>query len=104
MSAWPFSVPLRQLCAQVVRLAKKYEIPTSLLVGRQRLQPGPASRSTKSPACSHFQGKAADLERRLTAENSAVRSAASRLFTFQSACGTCLADSKSATRSASNRA
>ena len=44
----------------------------------------------KSPACSYFEGKAADLERRLTAENSAVRSAASRLFTFQSACGTYL--------------
>jgi Bifunctional DNA primase/polymerase, N-terminal len=44
----------------------------------------------KSPAGSHFQGKAADLERRLTADYSAVRSAASRLFTFQSACGTYL--------------
>jgi len=30
-----FLCSTRQLCAQVVRLAKKYEIPTSLLVGRQ---------------------------------------------------------------------
>jgi hypothetical protein len=37
-----FLCSTRQLCAQVVRLAKKYGIPTSLLVGRQ-VQYEPAS-------------------------------------------------------------